>query len=192
MAKVKRNLITAAVCVLIALLCLFGFMMFQNLCAEVFIYWGWETRQAVDLSANGFWYVFLTTVILAPVLEELIFRFLLCKGLKRLKLPDGWVIVIAAFLFMLYHWSWSQVAYQFIMGVFFAWIFLKTNNVLWTMLMHLINNAFIVTYTWLVRPPASAFALSAGNITWALVLAVATTVVVTFLIRKGIPDAKNV
>lgn len=191
MQKVKSNLLTAGVCVLIAFICLFGYIMLQNLCAEVFIKLGWQTRQTLNLFGNGFWVAFITMAVLPPIYEELIFRFLLCKGLRLIKLKDWWVIVISAVIFMLYHRSWSQTAYQLIMGIFFAWIFLKTNNLGWTMLIHFINNAFVITYTYIAGTDSAVFQLTALNITLALVLAVASTVAVTFLIKKGIPYAER-
>lgn len=188
MPKVKSNLRTAAVCVVIAFVCLFGYIMLQNMSAEVFIRWGWETRSTMDLFANsGFWMMFFSVAIIAPVMEELIFRLLACKLLKLTKLPDWWVIGISAVIFMLYHDSWSQSVYQLLMGIWLAWIFMKTHNIGWTMLIHFINNAFIITYTYLAGAGDDVFNLNAGTIVLSVGLAVATTVAVIFLIKKGIP-----
>lgn len=192
MQKVKSNLLTAGVCVLIAFICIFGYVMLQNVSAEIFIKLGWEQRLTVDLMAYGFWFAFIVYAVLPPLYEEFIFRFLVCKGLGLLKLKKWWIIIISAVIFMLYHRSWSQVVYQLIMGIFFAWIFIKTNNLGWTMLIHFINNAFVVTYTYITADTGDAvFPLTPLNITLALVLAVISTVAVTFLIKKGIPHAKR-
>lgn len=191
MQKVKSNLLTAGVCVLIAFICLFGYIMLQNLCAEIFIRLGWETRTTSNLFVYGFWFAFIMYAVLPPIYEELIFRLLLCKGLQLTKMKNVWVIIVSAVVFMLYHRSWSQTAYQLIMGIFFAWIFLKTNNIGWTMLIHFINNAFVVTYTYIADAGSAVFQLTALNITLALALAVVSTVAVTFLIKKGIPYAER-
>ncbi len=188
MLKVKSNLRIAAVCIIIAFVCLFGYMMLQNFCAELAIRWGLQARTDVDLFKNGFWYVFLSAAILAPLLEELIFRLASCKLLQLTKMPDWCVIGVSAVIFMLYHCSWSQVAYQLLMGIWFAWIFLKTHQIGWTMLIHFINNAFILTYTYLVETGNDVFDLNAWNIILSVGLAVVTTVAVTFLIKKGIPN----
>ena len=191
MQKVKSNLLTAGVCVLIAFICLFGYIMLQNLCTEIFIKIGWETRGTADIFAYGFWYALIMMAILPPLYEEFIFRFLVCKGLQLTKMKPVWIILISAVIFMLYHRSWSQTAYQLIMGIFFAWIFLKTNNLGWTILIHFINNAFVVTYTYIAGAGSAVFQLTALNITLALALAVVSTVAVTFLIKKGIPHAER-
>ena len=190
MNKVKRIFLTAGVCVAIAFVCLFGYIYLQNMFAEIFIRLGWETRSSVELFTYGFWVAFLLYAVLPPILEELVFRFAVCKTLQWVKLKPWLIVGISAVLFMLYHWSWSQVVYQLIMGIFFAWIFLKTNNLLWTILIHFINNAFVVTYTYFTASSGDAvFALSAGNIVIAIASALVATAVVTLLIKKGIPYA---
>ena len=188
MLKVKNNLRTAVVCVVIALACLFGYIMLQNLCAELFIRWGWEVRRVTDLFKYGFWVTFLVVGILFPILEELFFRLLGCKLLKLTKMPDWAVIITTAILFMVYHGSWSQTVYQLLMGIWLAWIFIKTKNIGWTMLIHVINNTYIITYTYLAGTGNDAFDLTAWNIILSVCLAIITTVAVFFLIKKGIPN----
>lgn len=188
MPKVKNNLRTAAVCVVIAFVCLFGYLMLQNLSAELFIRWGWETRDTnTDVFANGFWMTLLVLAVLVPLFEELVFRLACCKLLQLTKMPTWCVIGISAVLFMIYHWSWSQIVYQLLMGIWLAWIFIKTHQLGWTMLIHFINNAFVLTYTYLTGTGDDVFNLNAGNIILSVGLAVVTTVAVTFLIQKGIP-----
>ncbi len=188
MSKVKNNLRTFAVCVVIAFVCLFGYLMLQNLCAELFIHWGLESRSSNDLFASGFWLVFLMGALLAPLMEELIFRLLSCKLLQLTKMPIWCVMVISALIFALYHHSWSQTVYQFLMGIWLAWIFIKTHQIGWTMLIHFINNAFIITYTYFAGNGNDVFNLSVLNIILSVGLAVATTAVVWLLIKKGIPN----
>lgn len=194
MSKVKNNFLTAGVCVAIAFICLFGYLYLQNMSAEIFIKLGWETRtsstdQAAHMFAKGFWLAFLLYAVLPPLIEELVFRLAVCKTLQWAQLKPWLIISISAILFAVYHRSWSQLVYQLIMGIFLAWIFVKTNNLGWTILIHFINNAFIVTYTYFVRASNDVFALNAGNIILAISSAVLATVIVALLIKKGITYA---
>lgn len=188
MPKVKSYLRTTAICILIVFLCMFGYVMLQNVCAELFIHWGLEVRFEQNLLENGFWATMFVGALLMPVLEEVVFRLACCKLLQLTQMPKWCVIVISATIFMLYHQSWSQTVYQLLMGIWFAWIFLKTNQIGWTILIHVINNASILTYTYFAGADNGVFVLNAGNIILSLVLAVATTVAVFFLIQKGIPN----
>ena len=158
------------------------------MCAELFIRWGWEVRRVTDLFKYGFWVTFLVVGILFPILEELFFRLLGCKLLKLTKMPDWAVIITTAILFMVYHGSWSQTVYQLLMGIWLAWIFIKTKNIGWTMLIHVINNTYIITYTYLAGTGNDVFDLTAWNIILSVGLAIITTVAVFFLIKKGIPN----
>ena len=105
MLKVKSNFLrNFFVCVLIAFACLFGYLMLQNLCAELVIAWGWEERTTTgSLFEDGFLSAFLVIAIIFPVLEELIFRLFVCKSLQKLRLTGWYVIVVSAVIFMLFH-----------------------------------------------------------------------------------------
>ena len=186
---------TILICIAIAFVCLFGMVMMQNMFVEMFIAWGWETRtdpveQWDTLFANGFFVTFLWAGIAIVLIEELIFRFGICKGLRHFKVKDWVIIAISSVLFMLWHWSFSQAIYQLIMGVILAVIYLRTDNILWVLLIHFINNAFIVTYTYLTGPATGTFSLTFGSITLAIAVAVVANVAVWFLI-KGLPNAKK-
>lgn len=188
MLKVKSYLRVTVVCVLIVYLCMFGYVMLQNMFTELFINWDWETRVEQDVFENGFWITMLIGALMVPVLEEIIFRLTCCRILQLTKMPTWCVIVISAVIFMLYHQSWSQTVYQLLMGIWFAWIFLKTHQIRWTILIHVINNATILAYTYFAGTGSGVFELSAGNIILSLVVAIATTIAVYFLIQKGIPN----
>ena len=189
MRKVKGNLQILFVCVVITFACLFGYLMLQNLCVELFVQWGWEVRVTENsLLEQNFWLAFLVTGIIVPVCEELFFRFAVCSSLKLTKIPDWTIILISAVIFMLFHGSWSQTIYQLLMGIWFAWIYLKTRKIGWTVLMHVINNTFIVAYTSIVGNGSNVFELSVWNVILSVSLAVVTTILVTFLIKKGIPQ----
>lgn len=189
MTKVKSYLRNAVVCVAIAFICLFGYLMLQNLFAALFVRWGFENNSTNnDLFVPGFWLTFLVGAVLVPVLEELVFRLLICKLLQLTKMADWVVILISAVVFALYHQSWSQTVYQLLMGIWLAWIFIKTHHITWTILIHFINNAFIITYTYFAGTGNGMFYLNAWNIVVSVVLAVLTTVAVFFLIKKGIPN----
>ena len=88
----------------------------------------------------------LALVIIAPICEELLFRGLIFKGLK--KYGKAFSITISALLFALFHCSPNQFVNPMIMGLIFASIMYKENNILYTISMHITCNllAYIVTY----------------------------------------------
>ena len=191
--QIAKNIL---ICTAIAFICIFGLIMFQNVCVEVFIEWGWETRPDAEkewaaLFKYGFLWSFVFVGIVTAILEELVFRWCTCQALLRwTKLKEFWIIIITAIVFMLWHMSFSQAIYQFIMGVVFAKIYLKTRNIWWTTLIHFINNAFIVTYLYITGVQDEIFVLSFGNIALAVGLVAVSITAVAFLI-KGLPNGKK-
>lgn len=91
---------------------------------------------------------FLNDWLLWAMLAGIIAAFCIKTHKNTGKLKNIYIILIIAFVFMVYHHSWAQTVYQFAMGVIFTVIYLKTKNILYTIFIHFINNAFIVIYTY--------------------------------------------
>ena len=85
--------------------------------------------------------------ILAPILEELLFRSLILERLRRY--GDVFAVILSAFLFMLLHASFSSVAYSFVSGVIFGFLAVYTGSVLCPILLHFANNAVSVAMIFL-------------------------------------------
>lgn len=77
---------------------------------------------------------FVVTVIGAPIVEELIFRKLLID--RTAKYGEGLTILLSGFMFGLYHGNLNQFAYAFTLGIFLAFIYLRSRNVLHVISLH--------------------------------------------------------
>lgn len=84
--------------------------------------------------------LFLFSVIIAPVCEELIFRKLLLNPLRVL--GDGCAVVLSALAFALFHMNLFQTFYAFAVGLVFACIVLITGSIRDTILLHMFVNGF--------------------------------------------------
>lgn len=76
--------------------------------------------------------------IIAPIIEELFFRFFMVGKLKNKPIL---AIIIPALLFGIAHGNLVQGTYAFLLGMIFAYIYLKTNNLLCTILLHMSINS---------------------------------------------------
>ena len=96
---------------------------------------------------------FLKVAVVAPVIEELIFRGLLLNGFR--KNYNGFVAVfMSALLFSLFHLNPWQMPATFVLGLLLGWLMLRTNNILVAIIGHSINNALVllsVTYWQQIR-----------------------------------------
>ena len=114
-----------------------------------------------------------TTVIAAPILEELIFRGCILESLK--KYSTSFAIVFSSLLFALLHMNLVQGIPAFGMGLVFGWMYVRTGSLSMTIVLHLINNA-VSMFSTLLPYPLSLMA--------ELLLAALAAVGLVFMIRE--------
>ena len=148
-------------------------MFFINLCSE-FI--GLpdlmqDTFRAMSRNVFGI----ISIAIMAPLVEELLFRgaiqgYMLRKGIKPLH-----AILIASAIFGIVHMNPIQIPFAFAIGLIFGWLYYRTGSVVPGIIGHFINNSIAclqmatlteeefntTTIEWLgVGPTYALFALS--------------------------------
>ena len=96
--------------------------------------------------SNPFWRI-LTVGILAPIVEELVFRkFLIDRTVKY----GEWVAIItSALMFGIFHANLAQCFYAAFIGGIFAYVYIRTGKIWYTIIYHMIFNlsTSIVTVT---------------------------------------------
>ncbi len=110
--------------------------------------WFWELFSQIFESDFGWWGAFFKVVVVAPVIEELIFRGIILNGLRK-NYPAITAVFISALLFSLFHLNPWQMPATFVLGLLLGWIVLRTRNILLAIIGHAMNNflvLFIVTY----------------------------------------------
>lgn len=80
----------------------------------------------------------LTVGILAPIFEELIFRKLLVD--RMLRHGEFAAILMSGLMFGLFHGNFSQFFFATGLGLFFAFIYIRTGKIWYTILFHMIIN----------------------------------------------------
>ena len=94
------------------------------------------------LNSLPFLPMLLSIGIIAPFLEELFFRFLMVNKLKNKPIL---AIILPALTFGIVHGNIVQGTYAFLLGMLFAYIYLKTNNLLTTFILHAsINSSSVI------------------------------------------------
>lgn len=89
------------------------------------------------LSSDAFIRI-LTVGILAPIFEELIFRKLLID--RIVKHGEFAAILMSGLMFGLFHGNFSQFFFATGLGLFWAFIYIKTGTIWYTILFHMIVN----------------------------------------------------
>ena len=84
------------------------------------------------------WLIFICVVILAPIVEELIFRKLMIDRLSVY--GDKAAIIFSSIAFGLMHGNLYQFFYAALLGALFGYVYTKTHDVKYTILMHTLVN----------------------------------------------------
>ena len=98
-----------------------------------------ENTQIVELLVNSNSFLRILIVgIIGPIFEELIFRKVLIDHVA----PKGELVAILAsgIMFGLFHGNFQQCFFAGLIGCLFAYIYLKTGRVIYTILLHMILN----------------------------------------------------
>lgn len=99
---------------------------------------------------SSMWIDVVFIVILAPVLEELFFRKILCG--KLLALGEGYAVLLSAVLFGLSHGNFFQFAYTALVGAVLGFIYIKTGRLIYSIIYHaLLNLLGGVIAPWIVN-----------------------------------------
>lgn len=102
-----------------------------------------------DKSAFDFALAVLILLIIAPIVEEMLFRgFLLQTFLAKSK---PWVASLAtALMFAVVHFEFQSIAIIIFLGLVLNWIFMRTKS-LWPCIgFHMLNNALAFLLEWLI------------------------------------------
>lgn len=105
--------------------------------------WFWELFNKIFESDYGIWGAILKVVIIAPIIEELIFRGIIMHGLMR-NYPKLIAIFFSGLLFALFHLNPWQFPATFLLGLLLGWIMIRTRNIFACIIGHAINNGLVL------------------------------------------------
>ena len=95
----------------------------------------------VEAFKNNRVIMFLSVVLFAPFIEEMVFRYSFSTFIKN----DYVFIIISSLVFGLMHSAGIAIIVYFVLGVCLSLIYLKTNkNIIASIIAHVLNNAFAV------------------------------------------------
>lgn len=92
-----------------------------------------------QIVSDNIWVVLLTVVLVAPVVEEIVFRGALFRALERSIHPWA-AILIPSVLFALAHTDPVQMGYTFVLGMIFAFVRARSGKLLPCVFMHIAFN----------------------------------------------------
>lgn len=99
------------------------------------------TNPVEEMIQNSSIYINLIVIsILAPIFEEIFFRKLLID--RTIKYGATLSILLSALMFALFHGNLSQFFYAFLLGLLFAFVYIKTGRITYSIILHAVVNFY--------------------------------------------------
>ncbi len=130
-----------------------------------------------SMGMHGSWSI-LMLVILAPVMEEVLFRGILLESVRS-KYGAGRAIVVSALMFGVIHFIPQQVVNAFVIGLILGYIYIRTESLWPVIVIHALNNAMAyVIMQWSDGANITVRSLIEDNTIYAVVYGVSLVVLV--------------
>ncbi len=140
MMHIKRPKITTILLSFVYLICCYPAVAAVNM-ITVAITSNTAIDMAVDEIEQPFWVIFLTSSIIAPVVEELIFRGVIMGGLRT----TGRIftaIALQGLLFGLIHMNLNQFSYAVVLGIMWGLLVEASGSIFTSIFCHFMLNGF--------------------------------------------------
>ncbi|MCM1193689.1 MAG: CPBP family intramembrane metalloprotease [Butyrivibrio sp.] len=142
--RIEKRKMTAGQYTLSAIICI-GLAYAANIVGVIIttiigLFTGNPVENAVAGVVNSIspWAVLFYTVLCAPIMEEFVFRKLIVDRAARY--GQGVAVVISGLMFGLFHGNLNQFLYAAVIGMFFAYLYVKTGNLKITISLHMLFN----------------------------------------------------
>ena len=96
-----------------------------------------------NLSTKNYLISLISLVILPAICEELVYRGVIFKGLK--KHGKAFSIILTAIMFAIFHFSYQQLIYPLLFGLLLSLVMWFEDNIIYTMILHATNNFLSIT-----------------------------------------------
>lgn len=101
--------------------------------------YNFETGAGSSSYKEAYIYVFLSVVLLGPIVEELIFRGIVYREME-FSFGSRPAIVISALAFGIFHWDLVQTSYTLLIGLLLAYVYNRYRNFGLLVYLHMLNN----------------------------------------------------
>ena len=106
---------------------------------------------------------FVAVGLLAPLVEEIVFRGAILRALLS-QFSKAWVaILISAVLFAAIHANPAQMPHAFVVGLLLGWMYWRTSSILPGMVYHFVNSAVASVMANIVKDPDAPLATYFGG-----------------------------
>ena len=87
----------------------------------------------------------ISSGIVGPILEELLFRGIVYNDLKKINTIKQ-SMILCTIIFAMFHGSISQIIYAYIIGYVLIYLYKYTSNLIYPITFHIISNTIVVIF----------------------------------------------
>lgn len=98
-----------------------------------------DAFEGVNTNAESYIWIFLSVVIIGPIMEEVLFRGIIFGNMKKV-LPIPLAIFLNGVFFGVFHMNLVQGVYTFVAGAVLASIYYYSESLSLVIILHIINN----------------------------------------------------
>jgi len=139
-----------------------------------------------NYNIKNYFICLIPMVILPAICEELLFRGLIFKGLK--KHGKIFSLIITSLMFAIYHMSIHQTLYPIQFGLVLTFVMYKEDNIIYSIIMHFTNNLIALTLMFL---NINLFISKIWYYLLATILLIIFTILLIYFIKKQKNTQKN-
>ena len=139
---------------------------------------------------NNFLLAFLIVVVIAPIMEEVLFRKMILSRLQGF--GDLFAIVACGLFFGLFHCMLTQFFFATAFGIILSYVTLRTGNIKLAVFLHFLNNfiSFMLSAATLTLPEATSEKISMA-FTFFIIVMIMSAVVLLLRNRQNIVLEKS-
>jgi len=130
----------------------------------------------------------ISALVIAPILEELLFRGWIFGYLKHEGVNVLVAILVSSLLFAAIHTNTSNVYGSFILGLVLAFIYHRTNNLFYVITAHFAINLGLIITPYSIIKNSFITDSTFGFITVTLMLLVVLMLIVYFMVKSGVAN----
>lgn len=134
------------------------------------------------LSGSGIWISAFILIIVAPIMEEIIFRGFLYK--KLIPYGSKVYILFSAATFAMFHGNLNQMFYAFLLGIIFAYVMQVTQSIKYSIILHMIINAMGSGISNIISQSENEMALDIYGMFLIAVLIIGIVIIVKWLLNR--------
>lgn len=132
------------------------------------------------INSSDIWLNLVLISIIGPIFEEIFFRKFLID--RTIKYGARVSIILSAVIFGFFHGNLSQLFYAFLLGGFFAYVYIKTGRIIYTITLHIIVNLMgSVVSLFVVESAQAILSNTYGTMDLAIIIIYASFILLAFL-----------